>query len=121
VRGQARFVRAEVYVVGDAIAVPIPSAGVRGATAVRRARLFGPEILSVRHPVAVPVGAAAWLGAWLIRTVVIHIANPVAIGVHYVREPRAAIVLKWARFGGAIVFAVAHPIAIGVGTALGDG
>jgi len=103
VRGHARFVRAQVYVVGDAVAVPISSAGVRGATGVRRARLFGPEVVGVRHAVAVPVGASAWLGARLIETVVIHVA------------------LKWARFGGAIVFAVAHSIAIGVGTTLGDG
>jgi len=121
VRGHARFVRAEVYVVGDAVAVPISSAGVRGATGVRRARLFGPEVVGVRHAVAVPVGASAWLGARLIETVVIHVANPVAISVDCIREPRAAIVLKRARLGGAIVFAVAHSIAIGVGTTLGDG
>jgi hypothetical protein len=121
VRGHARFFRAQVYVIGDAVTVPISSAGVRGATALRRAGLLRVEVLGVRDAVAVLVGAAAWLGAWLIDTVIILIPNPVTIRVYVIHELRAAIVLKRARLVRAIVFAVARPVAIGVGATLGYG
>jgi hypothetical protein len=116
--GQTRVVRAEVGVVGDAVAVIVSGAGVGRAAGVRPARLVGTEVVRIRDAVAVLVGAAAGLRAWLIETLVIHIANSVAVGVYYIHEPWAAIVLKRARFVGAIVLAVAHPIAIGIGATL---
>jgi hypothetical protein len=78
----AEVVGAVIYVVGDAVAVPISSAGVRGAASARPARLFGPEVVRVRDAVAVTVRAAVVLRqARLTRTVVVHIANAVAIAV----------------------------------------
>jgi hypothetical protein len=118
VRGHTRFVRAQVDVIGDAIAIPIPSACVRGAAAVWRASLFGSQVLGVRDAVAVPVGAAAWLGSWLIETVIISVVHSVSIGIYFIRGQRAAIILKRARLDGAIVFAVARPVAIRVGAPL---
>jgi hypothetical protein len=139
VLGPARVVGGEVCVVGDAVAVPISSPGVRTA-AGRGAGDVGAGIIPIANTVAVLVGAASVpRQAWLTRTGVIPIANPIAIavgatgvlsgarlpralvlgigGVVAVRVPRCrtAILFGQARFVGAGVFAVAHAIGIGVG------
>jgi hypothetical protein len=142
--GQTRVVRAEVGVIGDAVAIPVSAAGVGRAAGLRPARLVGAEVVRIRDAVAVPVGAAVRLGAWLVGTVVIHIANPVAVpigaasllgqawllraGVLGVGDAVAvqvpwcwtAIMLGQSRFIGAGVVGIAYPVFIGVGATIGQ-
>jgi hypothetical protein len=138
------LVRAEVRVVGDAVAISVPGPGVGRAVVFRPPWVIGAEVIGVRDAVVVPVGTASVLGqARLTRTVVVHIANAVAVTVGaasvlgqarllravvlgigdavtvHVPFHRAAIILGQARLSGAGVFGVGDAVVISVGATVG--
>jgi hypothetical protein len=83
----------------------------------RQAWLTRTGVIPIANPIAIAVGAAGVLsGAWLLRALVLGIGDAVAVQVP---RCRAAIMLRQARFVEAGVFAVAHAIGIGVGATFG--
>ena len=86
---EARFIGAEVHVVGDGIPVPISSPGVRTAVFLRQPGLVGAEVIGVSDAISVPVRTTSEFGQpRLIWADVIYADNPVAVIVRTARVLR---------------------------------